>query len=177
MEIPLTLNGNTFVEIQDLEEGKDYVYDGQTETVIVKADYINRLFDNCSGYGSMGEMIFRFSSGALWHEKLVKFTVPVFQAADGTVDGLAIPVDYNGAQFRRISAFSGEKYTGPHSDWWKYLENSYAYQLEEDSLTLDSRFFDECAEGDIRLVIEFFDGQTVELQMTKEGDKVSVKGN
>lgn len=31
----------------------------------------------------------------------------------------------------------------------------------------------ECAEGEIELVIEFYDGQTAEVGITRNGDKIS----
>ncbi len=179
VRIPLTLNGNEFVEIQDLKEGEAYVYDQETGTLSLKAGYVNRLIEAQEDYGVMADLVMRFSSGADWHEKLVKFAAPVFGDASGTAsEGVTIPVEYNGAALRRLSAYSGETHTGPHSDWWKYLENSSAFQWDPSAgtLTLDPKFFAECAEGDIRLEAEFFDGQVLELKMTKEGEHVSVRG-
>lgn len=175
LKIPLTLNGNAFVGIEGLQEGEDYTYDEQTETVLLSAAYVNGLLSASDGYGLIGEVVLQFDGGAPWHEKLVRCGTPVFDPVSGTTEGLTIPASYNGAELRRIAAFSGEDHTGPHSDWWKYLEDSCAYYVEEDALLLDSRFFDECAEGEVRLVIEFFDGQVVELQLTKEGDNVRVR--
>lgn len=47
--------------------------------------------------------------------------------------------------------------------------------MEDDALVLNNSFFNECAEGEIKLVIEFYDGQIKELWLTKVEDKVDVK--
>lgn len=176
VELALTLNGNTFQEIQGLAQGTDYTWDEKSGTVTLKKEYINQVLEVKKDTGLLEDLVFRFSSGADWHQKLVRFATPVFGEASGTAEeGLTIPVQYNGANLRRVSAFSGEDHTGPHSDWCSYLEHSYAYFIDEaeGTLTLDSRFFDECAEGQIRFVVEFFDGQTGEFWVTKDGNSVS----
>ncbi len=172
--IPLTLNGNTFQDIAGLKEEVDYTYDSQTAAVTLKADYINGLIDAKEGFGAMADLTLRFSSGADWHETLVKFGAPEFGEAVGTTaEGLSIPVQYHGAEVRRVTAYSGEEKTGPHSSWWKYLEHSYAFMVEDNALTLTDHFFEECAEGEIRLVIEFYDGQTAQVWLTRNGSAVS----
>ena len=173
--VALTLNGNTFTEIEGLTEGEEYSYDESTATVTLSKDYINKMYAESSREGRFGELVFTFSSGADWTEKLVRFKTPEFKEASGTTEGLTIPADYHGADIRRISAFSGEEHTGPQSSWWKYLQNSEAFDVEDDALVLNNSFFNECAEGEIKLVIEFYDGQIKELWLTKDGDKVSVK--
>lgn len=122
----------------------------------------------------------RALSDAPWHEKLVKFTAPEFGQAQGSAaEGLVTPVRFHGADLRRLSAFSGEKHTGPHSDWCDYLEHSYAYFVDdtEGTLTLDASFFEECAQGEIRFVAEFFDGQTTEFWVRKTDDQVETMEN
>lgn len=179
VKIPLTLNGNEFTGILELEEGETYDYDEDRGTLTLKADYINGLLEAADDYGIMADLTFQFSSGADWHEKLVKFSTPDFGDAQGTaLEGVTIPVEYNGAGLRRLSAYSGEEHTGPHSDWWRYLENTYAFQVNPDAgtLTMDPRFFAECGDGDIRLEAEFFDGQVLELEMTKQDGIVRVCG-
>lgn len=109
--VALTLNGNTFSGIEGLTEGEEYSYNESTATVTINKDYINKLYAESSKEGRFGELVFTFSFGADWTEKLV----------------------------------------------------------------LNNSFFNECAEGEIKLVIEFFDGQTKEVWLTKNGNKVSVK--
>lgn len=170
--IPLTLNSNSFRGIQGLEQGRDYTYDNSSATITLKADYINRCFAEKSGYGTFAQLTFRFSSGADWHETLVKCASPVFGDASGTVKGLTIPAQFNGSEIRRITAYAGEEKTGPNSSWWKYLEHSNAYMAEDDALVLTEAFFNECAEGQIKFVIELYDGKTVELWITKDHGSV-----
>lgn len=157
--IPLTLNGNSFKGIQGLKEGTDYTYDEKAAAVTLKADYINKLFEEKSGYGAFAQLIFQFSSGADWREALVKCALPVFGNAVGTVKGLSIPVQFNGSEIRRITAYAGEEKTGPHSSWWKYLEHSYAYMVGDDVLTFTENFFNECAEGRSALSLSCMTGR------------------
>ena len=170
--IPLTLNGNTFQGIQGLKQGDDYTYDEKTATVTLKTDYINKGYEEKDGYGAFAQLTFQFSSGADWHETLVKCALPVFGDATGTTNGLTIPTQFNGSEIRRITAYSGEERTGPNSSWWKYLEHSSAYQVRDESLTLTNSFFNECAEGQIRFVIELYDGKIMELWVTRDHDSV-----
>lgn len=177
VSLPLTLNGNTFKGIEGLTEGTEYIYDAAKAVVTLKADYINQCFSAKNGYGSMSSLTLRFSAGADWQETLVKFAAPVFGTAKGTAtEGLVIPVTFNGSELRRMTAYSGDEKTGPHSSWWKYLENSYAYHVDESAgtLTLDDHFFAECSEGQIKLVIEFYDGQTAEVAFTRNGDQITM---
>lgn len=44
--------------------------------------------------------------------------------------------------------------------------------MEDNALVLTDHFFDECAEGQIRFVIERYDGKTVELWATRDHDSV-----
>ena len=174
--IPLTLNGNTFKGISGLTAGKEFTYDEKNAAVTLKADYINSLFEKKDGYGALADLTFQFSSGADWHETLVKYGTPVFSAASGTAgEGITIPVDYQGAKVRRITAYAGEDRTGPNSSWWRYLQHTETYTPDytEGTLTMKPSFFKECAEGEIKLVIEFYDGQTVETMLNKSGDTVT----
>lgn len=173
--IPLTLNGNAFKGIEGLTEGTEYSYDAKTSTVTLKADYINKLFDAKDGFGELVTLTFQFSSGADWRETLVKYGTPAFSDASGTAgEGLVIPVSYQGAKVRRITAYAGEERTGPQSSWWRYLQHTETFvpDYAKGMLTMKPSFFNKCAEGEIRLVIEFYDGQTAEVKFTKDGDKV-----
>ena len=174
--LPLTLNGNTFQGIEGLTEGVEYTYDAEKSVVTLTADYINQCYTAKDSYGTMAELTFHFSAGVDWKETLVKFAAPEFGTASGTAaDGLTIPVAFNGAVVRRVTAYAGEDRTGPNSSWWQYLEHSSAYRVDDSAgtLTMSSGFFAECAEGTIKLVIEFYDGQTVEVEIAKNGDQVS----
>ncbi len=174
--IPLTLNGNTFEGIEGLTSGTEYTYDDKTSAVTLKADYINKLFDAKDGYGELTTLIFHFSSGADWRETLVKYGAPAFSDAAGTAsEGLTIPVSYQGAKVRRVTAYAGKDRTGPQSSWWRYLQHTETFvpDYAAGTLTMKPSFFNECADGEIRLVIEFYDGQTAEVSFTKNGDKVS----
>lgn len=175
--LALTLNGNTFNGIEGLTEGTEYTYDPEKAVVTLKADYINKLFDSKDGCGDLAVLTLNFSSGADWQETLVKCAAPVFSTASGTAsEGLVIPVTYNGAELRRITAYAGEDRTGPQSSWWKYLQHTETFlpDYKNGTLTMKPSFFNECAEGQIKLVIEFYNGQTAEVTFNKNGDQITM---
>ena len=98
VEIALTLNGNTFRGIQGLTQGIDYIYNSKDAVVTLKKEYINSMFAKKTGYGTFAELVMEFSSGANWHEYFVKYDTPVAGKAQGTKEGIQIPVDFNGSE-------------------------------------------------------------------------------
>ncbi|MGN0298620.1 MAG: cellulase family glycosylhydrolase, partial [Lachnospiraceae bacterium] len=177
VNIPLTLNGNSFVEIEGLTEGVDYTYDAVSATVSLKASYVNSLYQN-AGYGTMVDLIMKFNAGADWHEYLIKFTAPVISAATGTRSaGITIPVMFNGSKVRRMSAYEGDNRVGPNSSWWSYLQYDSAFHVNyaEGTLSLTSDFFADSSvgNGEMVLKVEYYDGQTVDIVMQIDGDKVN----
>ena len=48
----------------ELEQGVDYTYDEKTATVTLKADFINKGFEEKDGYGVFAQLTFRFNSTA-----------------------------------------------------------------------------------------------------------------
>lgn len=180
VSVPLTLNGNTFVGIEGLTEGTDYTYDEATATVTLLADYVNTAFDamGVENYGTIADLVFRFSSGADWHEYLVKYATPRIGEAEGTVtDGITIPVDYQGTKVRRATAYEVSGKVGPNSSWWNYLQldGAYSVDYQNGSITFLNSFFADStvADGLIKVKLELYDGQFVSLWMTKEGDVIT----
>lgn len=178
--IPLTLNGNTFAGIEGLAEGIDYSYDETTATVTIFTDYVNACYEalDAEVYGTMADLVFQFSSGADWHEYLVKYATPIIGEAEGTVaDGITIPVDYNGTKVRRATAYEASGKVGPNSDWWSYLQldGSYSVDYNNGTITFNNAFFSDgtVKDGLIKVKLEMYDGQFVSLWMTKDGDIIT----
>ena len=178
VEIPLTLNGNTFSSIEGLTEGTDYTYDSATSTVTLKKDYINTKFAAKSGYGTFATLVMKFSSGADWNEYLIKYAAPVIDSAEGTkADGIKIPVTFNGSRVRRVTAYQASGKVGPHSDWWDYLQydGAFGVDYENGTFNLLNGFFADSTvkDGLTKVKVEFYDGQIAYFWLTIDGDKVS----
>ncbi len=176
-EIPLNLNGNTFVSISDengdLVDGTDYIYDESAATITITEEYINKaLLNKSSEYGTISTLVFRFSSGASWNEYIVNNSN--IEMLGNTETGLK--VNFNGSHVRRITAFDDDdKIIGPNN-WWKYLQYSVAYNVNYDTNAIEfyGAFFNDGTvpkEGNVRFVIEMFDGSIVEYSVTMNGSK------
>lgn len=178
VNIPLTLNGNTFTGIEGLTEGTDYTYDSESATVTLKKEYVNSMFAKATGYGTFATLVMKFSSGADWHEYLIKYTTPVIKKAEGTTtDGIKIPVTFNGSRVRRVTAYQPAGKAGPNSDWWDYLQydGSFGVDYEKGTFNLLSDFFADATvkTGLMKVKVEFYDGQIVYIWLTVNGTKVS----
>lgn len=178
VEIPLTLNGNTFSSIEGLTFGTDYTYDSTTETVTLKKEYINKQFAAMSGYGTFATLVMKFSSGADWNEYLIKYAAPVIDSAEGTkTDGIKIPVTFNGSRVRRVTAYQASGKVGPNSDWWDYLkyDSAFGVDYENGTFNLLNEFFADSTvkDGLTKVKVEFYDGQIAYFWLTIDGDKVS----
>ena len=77
VKIKLTLNGNKFKSIKGLKKNKDYTYNSKTKTITLKKAYVEKLYKAMGKkYGQMADLQIKFSSGADWHEYLVKNAAP-----------------------------------------------------------------------------------------------------
>ena len=184
LEINLTLNGNTFVSIDGLTEGIDYTYNSENESIILKKEFINSKFNSLleNQYGSIADLVIRFSNGADWHQYLVKYAVPVLGETSGTTSGFSIPVEFNGAKIRRAVAYNEEgNKIGPNSSWWKYLQYSETFLADYNNGTIEikSNFFNDWSvssiNGEIKFVFEFYDGQFIEYTLIKDNDQITSK--
>jgi endoglucanase len=178
IQIPLTLNGNSFVGIVGLTN-RDYSYNAQTATVTLSKDFVNKKFNG--SYGTKADLVFQFSAGADWHQYIIKYATPVFQTAAGTTtDGITIPVTYNGSKVRRAAAFdaAGNR-IGPTS-WFRYMHfggGEFTVDYGNGTFTLPSSFFNASVlDGTIKLTIEFFDGQVINYAVQKNGTNVTGLG-
>lgn len=177
VQIPLTLNGNTFVGIEGLTEGTDYTYDSASATVTLKKEYVNKMFAAMSDYGTFATLVMKFSDGADWYEYLVKYTAPEIGSAEGTTQEIKIPVDFNGSKVRRVTAYQAAGRVGPNSDWWAYLQHdgTFSTDYEAGNISMLSSFFADptVKNGLTKLRVEFYDGQIVYIWLNVADDKVT----
>jgi len=193
VNIPLTLNGNSFTGIAGLIQDVDYTYNSGNTTVTLKTEYINGKLTNAMStnqYGAFDTLVMQFSGGLNWHQYLVKNGVPVFSAASGTRGGgINIIADFKGNWVRRVSAFrgaapetitghidQGTRVGGDHTSWFPYLEYGAAYKVSyvNDSLILRSDFFTGSVQDGLNtVVVEFQDGSRVDIALTVTGSAVS----
>jgi aryl-phospho-beta-D-glucosidase BglC (GH1 family) len=163
ISFPLTLNGNEFVGIAGLEAGNDYTFDAETAILTLSADYINNVLDT-TGFETL---TIQFSAGADWQQSIIKLDTPEYGLAAGTRStGISIPVSFNGAHIRNISAVQNGSQVGGSQLWWQYLHNGEAFRVnyENGFLTLLGNFFsDSVQEGQVTLNINYFDGSSQEL--------------
>lgn len=182
IEIPLTLNGNTFTGIEGATQGTDYTYNEQTATITLNRNFVNEAYDKMANntYGTFADLTFTFSAGASWHEYLVKHsTVSIGSAKGTTADGIEIPVTYNGSRIRRMAAYGANGKIGPQSSWWKYLEyqNVFYPDYQKELLVVTNNFFTDDTvkgkQGPIRLEVEFYDGNKTDIWLAVSGDTVT----
>lgn len=179
LRIKLTLNGNTFEGIEGLKEGVDYTYDETSEIVTLLLTYVNSRFNTLTDneYGNIADLIMKFSSGADWHQYIVKYSNPVLLEANGTTTLTSIPTKFNGSKLRRATAYdeSGNR-VGPNSSWWGYLQYNSAFAADYNNGTIEiySNFFNDGSvkDGKIKFTFEFYDGQMVEYDVVKNGGEI-----
>ena len=145
----------------------------------LKSSYVKKVYDAMgSNYGTVAELVLKFSSGADWHQYLVKFKAPVFQNANGTVsNGINIPVQFNGSKLRRSTAYIGSNRVGPNQSWWMYLQYGSNYQANytDNILTIKSDFFKDGSvyDGNISFEMEFYDGQKAKYNLNKSNGTIT----
>lgn len=180
LEIKLTLNGNTFEGIEGLINGVDFIYNEENATLTLLSTYVNNKFNSLgtNEYGEIDDLVIKFSSGADWHQYLVKYSKPVLSEVTGTTSKVSIPVDFNGAKLRRVTACdeSGNR-VGPNSSWWGYLQLNGSFSVDYNNGTIDilNNFFNDSSvqDGKIKLTFEFYDGQIVNYTLVKDGENVT----
>lgn len=184
MQIPLTLNGNTFTGIEGAVQGTDYTYDEKTATVTLKSGFINKAYDTLAddAYGTFADLTFTFSDGAPWHQYLVKHgTVTVKNATGTTADGIRIPVSYQGSRVRRATAYAAGGKVGLQSGWWNYLQYQEVFSADDQQglFVISKNFFaDDTVKGKdglIRFAVQFYDGSTTDIWLKVSGDQVTSK--
>lgn len=180
LQIKLTLNGNTFEGIQGLIEGVDFTYNEENATITLLSTYVNNKFNalDANEYGEIDDLLIKFSSGANWHQYLVKYSKPVLSETTGTTSKVSIPVDFNGAKLRRVTAYdeNGNR-VGPNSSWWGYLQfnDSFSVDYNNGSIDILNSFFNDSSvqDGKIKFTFEFYDGQVVNYTLVKDGENVT----
>lgn len=184
VQIPLTLNGNTFTGIEGAVQGTDYTYHEKGAVVTLKKDFINQAYDTLAKdeTGTFADLTFTFSAGAPWHQYLVKHGDATVGSAEGTTTaGIQIPVSWQGGRVRRVSAYTAGGKAGPQSGWWNYLQYQEVFSpdYEQGLFEITKNFFADDTvkgkDGRIRFAVELFDGSTIDIWLRVSGEKVVSK--
>jgi endoglucanase len=177
--IQLTLNGNNFTGIQGLTLGTDYTYNTATSTVTLLKSFVNSKFNTLASnqYGTFADLDFQFSQGSDWHQYLIKYAAPILSPATGTTSNFIIPVNFNGANLRRASAYdaSGNR-IGPNS-WWPYCQfgGEFSADYNSGNISISSSFFNDSSvkDGTIKFTFEFYDGEVINYTLVKSGTNIT----
>ncbi|WP_339782991.1 X2-like carbohydrate binding domain-containing protein [Paenibacillus sp. FSL R7-0313] len=178
IQIPLTLNGNSFKHIKGVHK-KYYSLDEATSTLTISKEFINEKFNQASN-GIIADLVFEFSKGAEWHQLIVKHSMPVFEMTAGTItEGIVIPVQYNGTNVRRASLLdeSGNRIGG--NSWFPYMKfgSDFTADYTDGTFTLLKDAFDSSVpDGKLKVRIEFYDGQSMNYSIQKSGNNVTGLG-
>lgn len=185
VDIPLTLNNNTFAGIAGLAAGVDYTYDQPAATVRLSQAYLRSVYDAHNGYGQAATLTLNFNAGAPWHEYLVKSAVPALgvsaTGATGTrTDGITVPINFKGNVVKSAAAVNdaGDP-VGPNSGWWKFLQSGTSFKVDPEAgtLKLTKQFFDDSSvsDGNVNLNLTFFDGSGLTVPLAVNGQSVTVR--
>ena len=185
--IPVTLNGNAFTGIDGLREGEDYTYNSATSSVTLGAAYLGSVYSQSESYGQIADLVMNFSSGAPWHEYLVRSSDPtlgsdVSMAAGTRSNGISVPVEFDGNTVKSVTAYETnggvESIVGPNSGWWQFLQygGSFTANYNANTFTLLPSFFADpsVADGNLRIHLTFFDGSELDIPLKVSGSDVTV---
>ncbi|MDQ8202188.1 cellulase family glycosylhydrolase [Pelagicoccus sp. SDUM812003] len=171
VEIPLNLNGNSFVSITDngspLTEGVDYTLDGDVLTL--KTSFLEQY---ASGeYGVKTVLETNFSSGLPW-KLFVRNLGKMVLAPATTTKGLdlVIPTDFGGDVLEAMEAkYVGVAWPNPGpADWTsfqRYKEN-YLPNYAGKAMTIKNTFFQSTNNDPIDLIFHMWSGRVVKYRVT-----------
>ncbi len=178
--VTLNLNGNRLTSIVDgsrmLVRGKDYTVSADHQKVTFSAALLTRLVA-ARQYGVNAVLSARFSRGVPWKFRVITSDPPVTQAANGTTDGLVIPVAFNGDLLATMEATyaDGSGNAGPQN-WTPFKEfgRAFAPDYTANTVTLPVAFFNEVTDGaTVNLTFHFWSGVTVKYTVVRSGSQVT----
>lgn len=176
IQIPLTLNGNSFKTIKGVNK-KYYSYDKTTATLTLSKEFVNKKFNEGSN-GVIADLVLKFSKGADWHQYIIKYSTPEFQTATGTTDGIIIPVDFNSAKVRRAALLdeAGNRIGG--TSWFTFMKfgSDFIADYDNGTFSLLKDGLNGVPDGTITLKIEFYDGSIFNYSLQKSGNDVTGLG-
>lgn len=174
----LTLNGNEFtgVTYKDklLEAGKDYTY--ENDTIRFHSDFLNGLIkESGDNYGVVGTINLNFSKGVDWEVYITYYDTPVLTPTQSNSKLLSIPVLFNGSRLSTMEAtyITEAGFPGPQN-WtsFKQFGETFAPDYLNNTIVINSKFFNECNNGDILLKFHFQSGEIIPYTITKTTDEI-----
>ncbi|MBY0012335.1 cellulase family glycosylhydrolase [Paenibacillus typhae] len=169
--LELNMNGNIFRELLSgdkvLTEGTDFRLEG--EKLILTSALLERLLTE--EYGVNAVLTAKFSSGADWPIKLIRYDTPVLRSSQGPQGIYSLPVLFNGDSLATLEAvYTGGGNAGP-DEWTPYKE--YIRHYYPDYKTGEIKFTDDfwsgVKDGEMQLRMHFRSGEIVPYTITKEG--------
>ncbi|CAM4427201.1 cellulase family glycosylhydrolase [Paenibacillus typhae] len=169
--LELNMNGNIFRELLSgdkvLTEGTDFRLEG--EKLILTSALLERLLTE--EYGVNAVLTAKFSSGADWPIKLIRYDTPVLRSSQGPQGIYSLPVLFNGDSLATLEAvYTGGGNAGP-DEWTPYKE--YIRHFYPDYKTGEIKFTDDfwsgVKDGEMQLRMHFRSGEIVPYTITKEG--------
>lgn len=173
--IRLSLNGNSLSEIREgdrvLAAGSDYTLDGDLLTL--RGELIKSLAKGDLGVNA--ELTCKFSAGADWKLRLIRFDTPKLNGAKGGRSSFNIPAQFNGDRLATMEAtYASGGNAGPDG-WTPYKEFGKSFKPNEEGtlVTLTKDFFDQVQDGEVLLKLHFWSGEVVDYRLAVEGNNVA----
>jgi endoglucanase len=201
IDIPLTLNGNTLLDIYDrshkLVRGSDYVVAGAIVTL--NASYLSTL---TLEYGTLVDLKFVFSAGSVWHH-YINYVGAAFLESfasqiredngylssydtdkTATYPIFIIPGNFRGKVIRRIESLNDQGEPQSANNWasdymqygaeFKPVVKAAAYN--QDILALMNWYNNAIDDGRVfTLIIDFFDGDQIRYAITRRNGAIEGK--
>jgi len=175
VDVELNLHGNQFQALQidgnDLEEGKDYVLNGNVLTI--KSDLLSNL-DNLDETGVKAVLTLLFDKGVDWDMNVMSYDTVILEDVDGEAGNFAIPTNFNGDHLATMEAVDNKGNPVGPQDWTSFKEFAYTFSPDYDAheIVLKEAFFNELGDGEIDLTFHFWSGEKADYTLLKEGDNI-----
>lgn len=167
--LKLTLNGNKLNTVSDekgiLTLGKEYTCTDSTLTI--KGSYLDKVVGK--DFGQSMSLKLKFSEGADWDLYINHYKAPQLSDATGTVEGLIIPVKFNGTKLITMEAFYKDGSIAGPQNWTSFKEFAYTFapDYEKNQITIKDKFFEECKDGEVLLKFYLQSGEIVEYSLIR----------
>lgn len=175
LTIPLTLNGNTLINITNEADSVLVVGDHYSITdneIQLSADYLQDIFEKeQEQIGETRTLVFHFSNGESWQQNLIYVDKPKLTETSGNIgDVIKIPTEFNGQQLEKVTSKNKNGEIVSNNSWWDYLEiaSEFSPNYEEQTIDLLSNYTRLLSDDTYKLTFTFYSGDSFvyELEVT-----------
>ncbi|MDF2836366.1 MAG: hypothetical protein K0Q63_2006, partial [Paenibacillus sp.] len=173
--IPLHLNGNVLTSLTSggtpLIAGRDYALDG--EKLTFKGPLLDSLRKDKLGEAAI--ITAAFSSGADWRFHVIRSEAPTMESVSQmALNGFSIPTSFNGDKLATMEAtYAAGGNAGPDNRTpYKEFGASFTPSYDNNEIKLLPRFFEDLADGEIKLKFHFQSGRMADYTLVKEAMKI-----